>query len=146
MDHKGNLLIVDDESLLLKRLKANLEEVADAIFTASDGVEALSLIGKQAIHCVVCDINMPKMNGLEVIKQLRAQNIEIPLIFYTGHGSGELMNEATKYGAFDFLNKPDLIGLEEVVSRGLKTGLGQQQVVEREDFEDDFKKLMDEIK
>jgi two-component system, NtrC family, response regulator AtoC len=119
---KGNLLIVDDEPLLLKRLKMNLEEYADQIFTAKDGVEALEIFAREEIHCIICDINMPRMNGVEVIKEIRRQKSEVPFIFYTGHGHHGLMMEAAKYGAFDFLNKPDLDGLEEVISRGLELG------------------------
>lgn len=119
---KGNLLLVDDEALLLKRLKANLEDYADSIFLASDGIEALEVLSKESIHCVICDINMPRMNGVEVIKKLREQANNVPFVFYTGHGNNELMLEAAKYGAFDFLNKPSLDGIEEVVERGLKMG------------------------
>lgn len=119
---KGNLLIVDDEPLLLKRMKLNLEEFADQVFTANDGQEALQIFASKEIHCIICDINMPKMNGVEVIRAIRAKKSDVPFIFYTGHGNRELMLEAAKYGAFDFLNKPDLDGLEEVISRGLKEG------------------------
>lgn len=121
---KGNLLLIDDETMLLKHLRANLEDLADEVFTAENGVSALEIIAKQKIHCIVCDINMPKMNGIEVIRHVREQELQTPFIFYTGHGSNDLMNEASKYGAFDFLNKPNMTGLEEVVTRGLKNGLG----------------------
>jgi two-component system nitrogen regulation response regulator NtrX len=122
---KGNLLIVDDEPILLKNLRANLEEYADEIFVANNGLEALEIIAKEDIHCIICDINMPKMNGVEVIKRIREQNNDVPFIFYTGHGNKELMFEAIKYGAFDFLNKPYFDGLEEVVSRGMKNGFSR---------------------
>lgn len=119
---KGNLLIVDDETILVKRLKMDLEDLADHIFTAHDGVEALKILNEEKIHCVVCDINMPNMNGVEVLKNLRSHHNDIPFIFFTGHGSHELMLEAAKYGAFDFLDKPFFEGLEDVITRGLKLG------------------------
>lgn len=119
---KGNLLIVDDEQLILQNLKLNLEDYADTIFTASNGLEALQILETQSVHCVICDINMPKMNGVDVIRNLREKNNQIPFVFYTGHGSHQLKLEAAKYGALDFLNKPDLDGLEEVVIKGLKEG------------------------
>lgn len=123
---KGNLLLVDDEPLLLKRLKANLESYADNIFTAENGLEALKVLEKEQIHCIICDINMPKMNGVQFIKAIREKNIDTPFIFYTGHGNKDLMLEAVKYGAFDFLDKPQLDGLEEVVARGMKEGFNKK--------------------
>jgi DNA-binding NtrC family response regulator len=120
----GNLLIVDDEPLLLRTLESSLEDCADRIFVAEDGQAALDLLARETIHCIICDINMPRMNGVELIKRLRATESEIPFIFYTGHGNHQLMEEAAMYGAFDFLHKPNLEGLEEVVTRGLAVGSG----------------------
>lgn len=126
---KGNLLIVDDEPLIVKNLKLNLEDYADNIFTAGDGLEALKVLSEQVIHCVICDINMPKMNGVDVIRNIRSKNNQVPFIFYTAHGSNDLMLEAAKFGAFDFLNKPNLDGLEEVIERGLKEGFDRSSGV-----------------
>lgn len=119
---KGNLLIVDDESLIVQNLKLTLEEYAEVIFTAGNGLEAIKILDENKVHCVICDINMPKMNGVELIQNIRSKGNEVPFIFYTGHGNHELMLEAAKYGAYDFLNKPDMDGLEEVVSNGLNKG------------------------
>jgi two-component system response regulator YesN len=120
---KGNLLIVDDEPFILKTLKYSLSDYADNVFTANNGKEALEIIATSNIHCVVCDINMPVMTGIQVIRKLREEKNDVPLIFYTGHGNNELMKEAVRFGVFDFLNKPDLDGIEEVVVKGLKAGL-----------------------
>ena len=108
---KGNLLIVDDEPIILKRLKFNLEDYATNIYTAENGIEALEQLKIHQVHCVICDINMPKMNGVEVLRTIREQKNEVPFIFYTAHGNDELMMEAVKYGAFDFLDKPTITGL-----------------------------------
>ncbi len=144
---KGNLLIVDDEEKLLKRLKFNLEDLSDKTFTADNGLEALEIIKKNEIHCIVCDINMPKMNGVEVIKSIRAQGNKVPFIFYTAHGNEELMLEAVKYGAFDFLNKPSIEGLEAVVANALKEGLnGADAKISLEAHVSNFKKLLDNKK
>ena len=141
---KGNLLIIDDEPLLLKRMKLNLEEFADQVFTANDGLEALEIFASEEIHCIICDINMPKMNGVEVIRAIRAKKSDVPFVFYTGHGNHDLMMEAAKHGAFDFLNKPDLDGLEDVISRGLKEGF-RRNITEDDTLEDhisEYKKLL----
>ncbi len=144
---KGNLLIVDDEPLILKRLKFNLEEYADEVITASNGIEALKKISEHQIHCVICDINMPKMNGVEVIKNIRAGGNEVPFIFYTAHGNQDLMMEVVKYGAFDFLNKPNLDGLEDVVSRGLKEGFNRESGIEvpSDAYVSDYQKLLEQM-
>ncbi len=141
---KGNLLIVDDEALLIKWLRSSLSDLADEIYVAKNGLEALEIVEREDIHCIVCDVNMPKMNGVEVIKRLRDKNDDVPFIFYTGHGNQELMLEAAKYGAFDFLNKPSLEGMEEVVTRGLRTGLELEHNPPT-DFNSEYSKLLEEI-
>ncbi len=143
---KGNLLIVDDETLLLKKLKLLLDFLADEVFTATNGKEALEVMKQQKIHCVICDINMPVMNGVDVIKSIRKDGIDVPFIFYTGHGNHELMLEAAKYGAFDFLNKPNLDGLEEVVERGLNVGTKSPTKPEAEtDFLSEYAQILKQL-
>lgn len=141
----GNLLIVDDEPLLLQSLEYSLKDIAKKIITAVNGKEALNVIAKNEIHCILCDINMPIMNGVELIKKIRADKINIPFIFYTGHGNHELMLEAVKYGAFDFLDKPQLDGLAEVVQRGLNYGLGNEVDADSSDFMSEYKKLLTQL-
>lgn len=148
---KGNLLIVDDEPLILKNLKITLEDYADNIFMAANGIEALEIESQEEIHCIICDINMPKMNGVEVIINLRAKGKDVPVIFYTGHGNQALMIEAAKHGAFDFLDKPNLDGLEDVVSRGMKQGFVRSVKSDENKKEDlnafisEYSKLLDEL-
>ncbi len=144
---KGNLLIVDDEPIILEKLKFNLEDYADEIYLAEDGTVALKKLEEHEIHCIICDINMPKMNGVDVIKKIRKSGNDVPFIFYTAHGNHDLMMEAVKYGAFDFLNKPNLDGLEDVVSRGLKEGFNRKTgVTASEDaYVSDYQKLLEQI-
>lgn len=122
---KGNLLLIDDETLLLERTALLLEDIADTVYTASSGKEGLKILDTKEIHCIICDINMPEMNGVEVLENIRKTNTEIPFIFYTGHGSRELMKKAVKLGAFDFIDKPFLEGLEGIASAGLNVGIGK---------------------
>ncbi|WPU63974.1 response regulator [Peredibacter starrii] len=138
---KGNLLIVDDEPILLETLKYNLSDLAEKIFLAINGKMALEIIKRESIQCILCDINMPVMNGVELVKNIRALGLETPLIFYTGHGNHDLMLEAVKYGAFDFINKPALDHIEEVVERGLQVGRGDHQE-SKSDFMSEYRKLL----
>lgn len=143
---KGNLLIIDDEVLILKKSKILLEDIADNIFTADNGFDALNILAKESINCIICDINMPGLSGIDVIREVRKNKNEIPFIFYTGHGSHDLMREAVKYGAFDFLDKPSLEGLEEVARRGLAVGLDNTAEADTEIFMSDYKKLIATLK
>ena len=143
---KGNLLIVDDEILIVERLKIILADLADEVFTAFDGEEAIEVIKAQKIDCVICDINMPKMNGMEVIKNLRTFDKKLPFIFYTSHGHHDLMLEASRSDAFDFLNKPHITGLEEVIERGLRQGVTGEIAPPKEGaFESAYRKFLKTI-
>jgi DNA-binding NtrC family response regulator len=133
-----NILIVDDEELILENLKLLLEDVVDNVYTALNGYEGLEVLRDKNIYCVISDINMPRMGGIDFIKQARSEKFEkTPFIFFTAHGNQELMMEAVKYGAFDFLDKPDFDGLEEVVNRGIAEGFKLQSQKE-EPTEDDI--------
>jgi len=117
-----NLLIVDDEKLLVTNMSIILQPHASEIFHASNGKEGLEVLQKEVVHCVICDISMPVMSGVEFIRESRQQGINVPFIFYSAYGSQELMMEVAQYGAFDFLRKPDFIDLERVVVNGLTEG------------------------
>lgn len=140
---KGNLLLIDDEVLLLQRTSMLLEDIADEVYTAESGAQGLDLLNSNDIHCIICDINMPEMNGVEVLEKVRTSHPDIPFIFYTGHGSRELMKKAVKLGAFDFIDKPFLRGLEAVATAGLKAGQGEILSPDEhlDIIQDEFKKL-----
>jgi DNA-binding NtrC family response regulator len=144
---KGNLLIVDDEELIVDNLKITLTEHADNIFIAYNGIEALEVLKDQEVHCIICDINMPNMNGVEFIKEVRAKKLDIPFIFYTGHGNLDLMQEAARYGAFDFLDKPNLDGLIDVITLGLKKGFCREgeNAQDWEVIKTEFAKMLKEL-
>jgi two-component system chemotaxis response regulator CheY len=145
---KGNLLIIDDEVDILATTKGLLEDIADEIFIAYDGLQALEALKKETLHCIICDINMPNMNGIELIKTVRGLGIETPFIFYTGHGSEEHMMEVVKYGTFDFINKPNFLGLEEIAKNGLLEGLRLMKKFDREpegSFISDYQKFIKTI-
>ena len=117
-----NLLIVDDEKLLVENMTFILAPYTSKIFTGFNGNEGLNVLESEDIHCVICDISMPIMNGVEFIIEARKRGHDMPFIFFSAYGSPELKQEVSKYGAFDFLSKPDFKDLEAVVLRGLREG------------------------
>lgn len=142
-----NLLIVDDEQLLVENMTFILKPYASKIFTGNNGKEGLEILEREEIHCVVCDITMPIMNGVEFIKEARKRNLEVPFIFYSAYGSHELMLEVSKYGAFDFLSKPDFKDVEAIVSRGLTEGFKRrnQKSADVTDYISDYQMLLEKI-
>jgi two-component system nitrogen regulation response regulator NtrX len=120
---KGNLLLVEDEEVLSSLLKDLLTPHTDKIGAAYNGLEGIEAIKNNIYHAIVCDIYMPKMNGIEFIIKMRELGHEHPIIFYTGHGNKQLMREALSYGAFDFLAKPHFDNLEDTVIKALNHGL-----------------------
>ncbi len=106
-----NILIVDDEPDLLEILAAQFEVVGLQTQQAKNGQEALDLIKARReegrpFDAVVSDFNMPRMNGLALLKELRKLDFAMPFVFYTGYGDKEKTLEALRLGAWDFLDKP----------------------------------------
>ena len=114
-DMKGNLLIVDDEIDLSENMKELLEDEANDIYIASNGVEGLEILKTYKIDVVVSDVKMPVMDGLKLIKEARGLGHNMPFIFYTGHGSAELKRIAHELGALDLLTTPNFLNLELAV-------------------------------
>jgi len=119
MSLQKTILIVDDEEILVSVLVEILESPEKKILSASNGLIGLEIIEKGGIDCVVCDLKMPVMDGLELIKRVRAKNIDVPVIFYSGHEEKETKINVIQYGVFDFIDKPELPHLEEIINRAL---------------------------
>ena len=115
----GNLLIVDDEVDLSVNMKELLEDEAKNIFIANNGEEGLEILKTQKIDCVVSDVKMPVMDGLKMIEIARQLGLNMPFIFYTGHGSAELKRMARELGALDLLTKPNFLNLELAVRNAM---------------------------
>ena len=102
----ARLLIVDDEESIRETLKEILEYEGYEIEEAPDGEAALALIKKFNYDAVLADIKMPKLDGMELLEMSKEFAPEIPFIMISGHGTMDTAVEATKKGAFDFINKP----------------------------------------
>ncbi len=102
------ILIIEDEEPIRRVLVRILsdENQSFEIVEASDGKEGLSLIKKEKFDLVLCDIKMPKMDGIEVLQESSKIKFRAPFIMLTGHGNVETAVEAMKLGAYDFISKP----------------------------------------
>lgn len=100
------ILVVDDEELIRETLKDILIHEGYQIELAADGQEALNLIKKNKFDVILCDIKMPKIDGMEVLEKSLEMSPDVPVIMISGHGTVETAIEAAKKGAFDFISKP----------------------------------------
>lgn len=116
---KGKLLIVDDEPHLLKVLEFTLRNLAEKIVLVENGQDALTVLREEEIDCVLCDINLPRLSGIDVLKAVRARNQNTPFIFFTAEGENRTIEEAAKLGAVDFLFKPQFTGIESAIRAAL---------------------------
>ena len=107
------ILIVDDEPSIQQSLKGILTDEGFEVSTASNGYEALQAIEAEAPDLVLLDIWMPGIDGLETLKEIKKNHPYIQVIMITGHGTIETAVQATKLGAFDFIEKP--LSIEKVI-------------------------------
>jgi len=101
-----NILIIDDERAIRKTLSEILGFEGYKIEEAADGEEGLKKFQSGTYDVVLCDIKMPKLDGIEFLAKALAINADIPVIMISGHGNIETAVEAVKKGAFDFISKP----------------------------------------
>lgn len=120
---KGNLLLIEDEEELSESMKELLEDEAQEIFVANNGAEALIIIQENKIDCVVSDIKMPIMDGLKFMQIARERGFEMPIIFFTGHGTEQLKKEVRALGATDLLMKPNFLMLENSIRKHMAVAL-----------------------
>src|SRR6476646_9657306 len=103
---KSRILVVDDEAAIRDSLKMTLEYEGYEFLSAATGQEGLALIERESPDLVLLDVKMPGMDGLEVLDRIRALNDALPVVVVSGHGTISTAVEATKKGAFDFIEKP----------------------------------------
>jgi DNA-binding NtrC family response regulator len=102
----SNILIIDDEKAIRKTLTEILSYEGYKIEEAGDGEEGLKKFKEKTFDVVLCDIKMPKMDGIEFLDKAREGNPDIPVIMISGHGTIETAVEAVKKGAYDYISKP----------------------------------------
>jgi len=126
----ASVLIVDDDPASRRLLDVRLRALGCEVATATDGQEALVAVQRAVPALILLDLQMPGMSGMDLLRQLRRDGIDIPIIVITAHGSIERAVEAMKEGAYDFIPKPfDPKHLEIAVRKalereGLRKGIG----------------------
>jgi DNA-binding NtrC family response regulator len=100
------ILVVDDDPFIQEALGDRLESLGYNVSRAGDGKQALEFIDRQDPQMVFLDIEMPGMKGLDVLKELRRQEKDFPVVIITAYGSIDRAVEAMKEGAYDFIPKP----------------------------------------
>jgi two-component system response regulator AtoC len=101
-----NILVIDDEPNLRHMLSVVLEKAGYAVSSAEDGLEALSLAENTSFDIVLCDLRMPKMDGLAFLQEAAARGLEAAIIMMSAYGSISTAVEAMKLGAADYISKP----------------------------------------
>ncbi|NMG46270.1 response regulator [Aromatoleum toluvorans] len=118
---KGHILIVDDESLYRQLLTSRLGRAGYRLSEAADGEAALECAQRGGVDLALVDIKMPGIDGVEVLKRLKAFDPQVEVVILTGHGNVDSAIAAMKLGAFDYLSKPyKLTELDIVVERALE--------------------------
>ena len=102
----ASILIIDDDKAIRKTLTEILRYEGYKIDEAADGEEGLRKFSSTAYDLVLCDVKMPKMDGIEFLEKSKVINPDVPIIVVSGHGNIETAVEAVKKGAFDFISKP----------------------------------------
>ncbi|MDR1153375.1 MAG: sigma-54 dependent transcriptional regulator [Bacteroidales bacterium] len=102
----AKILVIDDERSIRNTLKEVLEYENHEIDTAVDGSEGIEMFAKGKYELVLCDIKMPKMDGIEVLEKFIDTSGNVPIVMISGHGNIDTAVEAIKKGAFDFIEKP----------------------------------------
>ncbi|HZJ59034.1 MAG TPA: sigma-54 dependent transcriptional regulator [Chitinophagaceae bacterium] len=102
----ADILIIDDEKAIRKTLSEILSFEGYKIDEASDGEEGLKKFRERNYDVVLCDIKMPKIDGIEFLQKAGESNPDVPVIMISGHGNIETAVEAVKTGAYDYISKP----------------------------------------
>lgn len=113
----SKILVIEDDLKIRSILKEILEEKDHEVEEAADGQEGLKKLGHGNFDLCLCDIKMPKMDGLEVLEKAKSGGIPTTFIIISAHGTIDIAVEAVKKGAFDFLQKPFDLGRLEITLR-----------------------------
>lgn len=128
-----NVAVVDDDEAVLQSMRMLLENRGLTVHCYESAEKLLDEIEKRTPSCIVSDVRMPGLTGLELQKQLASSHASIPLILITGHGDITMAVNAIKEGAFDFIEKPFdderlVRSIEHAVERGSRLRAAEDEV------------------
>ncbi len=129
---KPRILVVDDEGSIRKTMRMTLEYEGFEVWEAASGAEAIEIVTTNPPDLVFLDIKMPGKDGLEVLSELKETSASTPVIMISGHGTVQTAVQATKLGAYDFIEKP--LETERVL-------LGMRNALERKELEEEVGRL-----
>jgi two-component system response regulator AtoC len=122
------ILVVDDEEKMRRLLEMSLKNMGHEVVQAADGIEALARFDEAPFDLMMTDLNMPRMDGMQLLKNLRERGEEIPVIVLTAFGSIETAVQAMKLGAADYIIRPfEMETVELAVTRALALGTMQRE-------------------
>jgi len=124
---KPRILVIDDEIAIRDSMRMILEYEGYEVLSAPSGQEGIALVERESPDLVFLDIKMPGMDGLEALNRIRAVSDAIPVVIISGHGTVATAVEATKLGAFDFLEKP--LATERVLLT-MRNALDQRRLID----------------
>jgi len=106
MKNSITVLVVDDEEMMRNLLEKILKREGYQVVAAGDGIEALDLLRRQQISLVISDMKMPRMNGLQLLKRIKADYPEVRVIIMTAYGDTYTIKDALLLGADEYITKP----------------------------------------
>ncbi len=135
------LLIIDDEKSLLEVLEVVFKKEGYKVKTATSGTEALEILNSNSVDLVITDIRMPHISGMDVLRFVKNNTPEVPVIVITAYGSIQQAVEALKAGALDYIVKPfDVEELKILVARGLeRKHLEMENILLKKDLKEKFR-------
>ncbi|MCL4236263.1 MAG: response regulator, partial [Deltaproteobacteria bacterium] len=116
------VLIVDDEKNMRRVIAAHLEREGFDCLEAESGERAVEVLAQESPDCVLTDLKMPGMDGMELLRHLSVTRAGTPVVMLTAHGTVQTAVEAMKVGAFDYLTKPfDKSELVSIVQKAVRS-------------------------
>jgi len=132
MPDKGKVYVIDDDEAMRDSLNFLLESADFNVTLFENAVDFLEALPKLDFGCVISDVRMPGLDGVELLKRMKANHSRFPIVIMTGHGDIPLAVEVMKLGAVDFLEKPfeddRLVGMIESALRQAEPGVKSEAI------------------
>jgi len=127
----ANILIVDDDPRIQILLQQLLKAKGHEGFVAENGACAIEVVRKHAFDLIITDLRMPKMNGMDLLREVKALYPDLPVLMVTAYASDETTVESVKLGVFDYMDKPFKIDdLMSAIDRALSAPRGEKRAVD----------------